>query len=145
MHENQFLKGLRMLWLAVPLLYLIYVKPFEDPLQTTLELLLLGVILGITILDSIRSWREADEVQLAVTRSSILAGTALGIMGAISSIVVIRYVPGVADLITSMAEFPPIGLSRAAAGFVLGAITTVILVFIGGLTAYALSAWRMAR
>ena len=134
-----------MILLVIPFLYLIFVDPFEEPLQTILEVLYLGVILGITILHLVRSWREADEVQLAAARFSVSTGAVLGLVGAFSFVIIMRHVPGVAEFIASVAGFSRNELPPAAVGFALGTITTLVLVMISGYIAYAVWLWRMAR
>ena len=145
MPKNQIRKALPMVLLVIPFLYLILVDPFAEPVQTILEALFLAVIIGITIADSIKSWREADEVQQAGARFSVSVGAASGLACAFAFVIVLRNVPGVGEFIAGIAAFASNGLPPAAVGFALGALTTLVLVVVGFYVAYAVWAWRMAR
>ncbi len=145
-HPLWLTEGLPMILLVIPFLYLIFVDPFEDPLQTILEVLYLGVILGITILHLVRSWREADEVELATTTFSVAAGAVFGLLGASALLVVMPNVPIVTEFIGGLATISPKNkLPPPAAGFALGIATTLLLIMISGFIAYAVRVRWMAR
>jgi len=131
-------KVLPMILLMIPFLYLVFVSPFGEPIQSILEVLYLSVLFGITILDAVQSWREADEVELAATTFSVATGAVFGLLGAIALLVVLPNVPGVAEFISGLATINPKNkLPPPAAGFALGIATTLLLVMISGFIAYA--------
>ena len=118
---------------------------FADPAQTITELLYLGLLLAITVLHTIKSLRKADEVQLAGARFSFSTGALMGLGGAFLLVVVVANAPSAADLVASLAASPDNGLPPAAIGFLLGTMTTMVLVFVGGIAAHAVWTRQMAR
>ena len=115
-HPLGFRESLPMIFLVIPYLYLIFVDPFEEPVQTILEVLSLGALIGLTILHLVRSWREADEVQLAAARFSVATGAVLGLVGAMALVVIMRHTPSLAEFIASVAGFSRNELPPAAVG-----------------------------
>ena len=108
---------------------------------TIAELVCLGLILVITILHTVKSLRKADEVQLAGARFSFSTGALMGLSSAF--VLVIVNAPGAAELIASFADSSKNGLPPAAV--VLGTMTTMVLVFVGGIAAHAVWTRQMAR
>ena len=145
MFDPSFRKAMPMILLVIPFLLLIFADPFGEPAQTIIEILYLGVIVGITILDQIKSWRDADEVQVEGAKFSLSAGTLIGLVSAFLLVVVVTNVQGTSQFIAGMADLPVNGLPQAAIGFVLGTLTTMVLVILGTYISHATWIWRMAR
>ncbi len=135
-------RPLPMVLLLIPFLYFVFSSPLSEPAQTILELVYLSIMLGITVLVVSRN---ADEVEVTTARFSVSIGAYAGIACTIGLLLVMTRVPAVAEVITSLAESLSNDLSPAVAGFGLGALAAIALMFISGTIIYTACSWRYAR
>lgn len=133
---------LPMFLLLIPFIYLAFSNPFGEPAQTILEVIYLGIILGITVL---AARRNTDEVQVAAARVSVSAGAYAGIVCTVGLLIVITRVPEVAAFIATVAESRSNDRPPAATGFGLGAMAAILLMFVCAIIAYAAWSWRATR
>lgn len=135
-------KPLPMILLLIPFLYLAFSNPFGEPVQTILEVIYLCILLGITVS---KIPRNTDEVEVAAARFSASAGAFAGIVCTVGLLIVMTRVPAVAEFVAALAESPANDLPPAAAGFGLGAVAAILLMFVCGIIAYAVWSWRATR
>lgn len=145
MPNSSFRKALPMIVALIPFLFLTIAAPFQEPLQSILELGYLGIIVGITVWEAVRPGANTDEVQLAAARFSASTGAYAGIVCTVGFLIVMTRVPAVAGFIVSLAEAPGNSLPPAAAGFGLGAMASILCMFVCGLVAYAGWFWRTTQ
>lgn len=134
-----------MIVLVIPLVFLIFAEPFGGPAQSVIEVLYLVLLLGITIHHTVRSLRNADEVQLAGANYTVSVGALMALACTSATVLVVPNAPFVADLITSLAVSPGSELPPAAAGFLLGMLACIVLGLVSAVIANAVWASQMAR
>ena len=100
--------------------------------------LILVVGLPICGLLLIARERHDDEVRAASIADSLTYGTGIGVCLAVTSIVVMRHTPAIAEFITTLATHGSDQLSPAAIGFGYGVIFTIVSIT---LVAVALNYW----
>jgi hypothetical protein len=135
-------RPLPMILLLIPFLFLAFSNPFGEPAQTILEVIYLCIILGITVWETTRI---TDEVEIADARFSASAGAYAGTICTVGLLIVMTHVPAMAEFVATLAESPSKDLPSAAAGFGLGAVTAILLMFICATIAYAARSWRSTR
>jgi hypothetical protein len=135
-------RPLPMLLLLLPFLYLVFSSPFGEPAQTVVEVIYLSIILGISVFEATRN---TDEVEVAGARFSVSAGAIAGIVCTVGLLVVMTRVPALAQFIAILAESPSNNLPPAAAGFGLGAMAAILLMFVCAILSYAAWSWRITR
>ena len=128
--------------LLIPFLFLLFASPFGEPVQTIIEVVYLGVMLGITFLVT---RRNTDEVEIAAARFSASIGAYAGIICTVGLLFVMTRVPAAAEFIARLAESPSNDLPAAATGFGLGAMTAVLLILVCGIITYSAWSWRSMR
>ena len=135
-------RPLPMILLLIPFLYLVFANPFGEPAQTILELIYLGILLGVTVWETTRN---KDEVEVAAARFSASAGAYAGVIATVGLLIVMTRVPAVASFVATLAESPANDLPPAATGFGLGAMAAILLMLVSAIIAYAAWSWRSAR
>lgn len=135
-------RPLPMLLFLIPFLCLVFWSPLGEPAQTILEAIYLSTILAITVAVS---RRNSDEVEIAAARLSVSVGTYVGIISTVGLLIVMAHFPSVAKIVTNFAEQAANGLPPAAAGFGLGALSAVLLMFVCTITSYAVWSWWVVR
>lgn len=131
-----------MILLLIPFLYLAFSNPFGEPAQTILEVIYLCVLLGITVWETTRN---PDEVEVAAARFSASAGAYAGIVCTVGLLIVVTRVPAAAEFVARLATLPGSELPSAAAGFGLGAMAAILLMFLCAIIAYGTWFWRSTR